>query len=57
MGIDKELLAIMVCPKCKGKIYVSGSEEGLVCDACRLLYPIVDDIPVMLVEEARNLSS
>ncbi len=57
MGLDKELLAIMVCPKCKGKICVSGGGEGLVCDACRLLYPIVDDIPVMLVEEAKALGS
>lgn len=55
MGLAKELLAIMVCPKCKGKIYVSDGEAGLVCDACRLLYPIVDDIPVMLVEEAKTL--
>lgn len=55
MSIDKELLDIMVCPQCKGKIRLC--DEGLVCDQCRLLYPIVDDIPVMLIEEARKLPS
>jgi len=52
MGIDKELLEILACPKCKGDIVVHGKEDGLVCKGCKLLYPIRDDIPVMLIDEA-----
>jgi uncharacterized protein YbaR (Trm112 family) len=52
MPIDKELLAILACPQCKGKIYLSETGEGIICDQCRLLYPINDGIPVMLIEEA-----
>ncbi len=55
MPIDKELLDILACPKCKGKIYLSETGEGIICDQCRLLYPISDDIPVMLIDEAREL--
>ncbi|MCX5830879.1 MAG: Trm112 family protein [Deltaproteobacteria bacterium] len=55
MPIDKELLAILACPRCKGKIYISETGDGIICDHCRLLYPISDDIPVMLIEEARRL--
>lgn len=57
MGIDKDLLAIMVCPKCHGEIHLSDGENGIVCDQCRLLYPIVDTIPVMLIEEAKKLDA
>lgn len=52
MTINKELLDILCCPKCKGDIRLNKSEDGLICDACKLLYPIKDDIPVMLIEEA-----
>lgn len=55
MPIDKELLDIMACPKCKGKIYLNEKREGIVCDQCRLLYPTSDDIPVMMIEEAIEL--
>ncbi|HLA27494.1 MAG TPA: Trm112 family protein [Syntrophales bacterium] len=55
MAIDKELLDILACPKCKGRIYLSETGEGIICDQCRLLYPISDDIPVMLIEEAKKL--
>ncbi|MEE9280846.1 MAG: Trm112 family protein [Myxococcota bacterium] len=55
--IDPELLAILVCPKCKGELDVvrapDGVEQALDCPACELSYPIEDGIPVMLVEEAR----
>jgi uncharacterized protein YbaR (Trm112 family) len=50
--IDKELLEILACPKCKGDIVVAQEEDGLICKSCRLVYPIRDDIPVMLIDEA-----
>jgi uncharacterized protein YbaR (Trm112 family) len=55
MGISKELLEILACPKCKGEIHLNASDDGLICDRCKLLYEIRDDIPIMLIEEARPL--
>jgi uncharacterized protein len=55
MPIDKELLAILACPKCKGDIRLAKDGNGLVCEACRLLYEIRDNIPVMLIDEAVRL--
>ncbi len=55
MAIDKELLDILACPRCKGKIRLDEKKDGLVCERCRLVYPIKDDIPVMLAEEALPL--
>jgi hypothetical protein len=55
MAISKELLDILVCPKCKGDIRLTEQQDGLVCGACRLFYPIQDDIPIMLIEEAKPL--
>jgi len=52
MAISDELLAILCCPKCKGDIKLNTTQDGLICNACRLLYPIRDDIPIMLIEEA-----
>jgi uncharacterized protein YbaR (Trm112 family) len=57
MAIDRELLEILCCPKCKGEIYLTEKEDGLVCKNCKLLYPIRDDIPVMLIDEAVPISS
>jgi uncharacterized protein len=56
MPIDKELLAILACPKCKGDIKLTDKGDGLVCQACKLMYPIKDDIPVMLIDEAVKLT-
>lgn len=56
MVISKELLDILACPQCKGDIYLNETQDGLICDRCRLLYEIKDDIPIMLVEEAKKLS-
>ncbi len=53
MGISKELLDILACPKCKGDIRLTDEGSGLVCDSCRLLYEIRDDIPIMLIDEAK----
>ena len=52
MAINPELLEILACPKCKGEVKLNSQGDGLVCSACRLLYPIKDDIPVMLIDEA-----
>lgn len=52
MPISQELLDILACPKCKGDIRLNKGGDGLICDACRLMYPIKDDIPVMLIDEA-----
>ena len=52
MAISKELLDILACPKCKGDIFLTGEGDGLICKSCRLMYPIKDDIPVMLIDEA-----
>jgi uncharacterized protein YbaR (Trm112 family) len=56
MALSKELLEILACPKCKGDIRLNDREDGLVCDHCKLLYEIRDDIPIMLIEEAKPLS-
>jgi len=55
MAVSQELLDILVCPKCKGKIYLNETKDGLICDACQLIYEIRDDIPVMLIDEAKPI--
>ncbi|MGA1794353.1 MAG: Trm112 family protein [bacterium] len=55
MSIDQKLLEILACPKCKGDLVLTKEEDGLVCNACKLLYPIKDDIPIMLIDEAVKL--
>ena len=55
MAISQELLDILACPKCKGDIHLNDRQDGLICDKCRLVYEIKDDIPIMLIDEARPL--
>jgi uncharacterized protein len=55
MPINKELLEILACPKCKGDLKLTEKEDGLICEQCKLLYEIKDDIPIMLIEEAKPL--
>jgi len=55
MTITKELLDILACPKCKGEVYLNETEDGLICDNCKLMYEIKDGIPVMLIDEAKKL--
>jgi uncharacterized protein len=55
MPISKELLEILACPKCKGDIRLNEAGDGLICDKCRLIYEIKDDIPIMLIDEAKPL--
>lgn len=52
MNLDPELLAIIVCPECRSDLTEQGEE--LVCSGCGLAYPVRDDIPVLLVDEARR---
>jgi uncharacterized protein YbaR (Trm112 family) len=56
MAVSQELLEILVCPKCKGEIYLTDTKDGLVCDACKLEYEIRDDIPIMLIDEAKPIT-
>lgn len=55
MAISKELLEILACPKCKGDVTLDESGNGLICNNCKLLYHIKDDIPVMLINEAEKI--
>ena len=55
MAISQDLLDILVCPQCKGDLRLTEEQDGLICEACRLMYPIREDIPVMLIDEAEPL--
>lgn len=55
--MDPKLLEILVCPVCKGRLELRRQEGELVCRPCRLAYPVKDGIPVMLADEARELSA
>lgn len=54
--LDPQLLEILVCPRCKGELRYEQEPHSLVCEACRLRYPVQDDIPVLLVDEADPLA-
>ena len=56
MSLSPQLLRILVCPKCKGELEYRESESVLICRACSLSYPVRDDIPVLLVDEAQLVS-
>lgn len=55
--MDNALLEILACPACKGSLHYDKSRQELICRGCRLAYPVRDDIPVMLTEEARELAA
>lgn len=55
--MDKKLLDILVCPICKGPLVYQKANKELICKPDRLAYPIRDDIPVMLEDEARPLAA
>lgn len=57
MALDPLLLEILACPKCKGELEYREADAQLVCHACKLVYRIEDEIPVMLIEEATPLES
>jgi uncharacterized protein YbaR (Trm112 family) len=53
MAISKDLLEILVCPLCKAPVELLPDQSGLKCVQCKRVYPVRDDIPVMLIEEAK----
>jgi len=55
MAVSKDLLDILACPQCKGDNRLNEKQDGLICDTCKLLYHIKDDIPIMLIDEATKL--
>jgi len=57
MALDARLKEILVCPKCKGDLVFHEEKGEIHCLACRLVFAIEDDIPVMLIEEAKPLSA
>jgi uncharacterized protein YbaR (Trm112 family) len=54
MTLSPNLLAILACPACKGTLQYEPERPALVCNQCRLRYPVRDDIPIMLVDEAER---
>lgn len=52
--LDKKILDFIVCPQCKGDLKLDG--EFLICQKCQLKYPIKDDIPILLIEEAEKIN-
>ena len=52
MALKQELLDILACPKCKGALALKPASDGLACPACKLVYPIKDEIPIMLIDQA-----
>jgi len=53
MAISEQLLEILVCPACRAKVELEPDGSGLKCPECKRIYPIRDDIPVMLIDKAR----
>jgi uncharacterized protein len=57
MSFDKELAALLACPKCRGRVELKADESGFVCAPCRLVYVVEDGIPNFLIDEAKPLES
>jgi uncharacterized protein YbaR (Trm112 family) len=55
VSLSQRLLALLVCPKCKGELEYRETQSALVCTACALRYAVRDDIPIMLIDEATPL--
>ncbi len=54
--IDEKLLEIIACPKCKSDLKYDEKKNILICEKCKVYYEIIDDIPVLIIEEARPLN-
>lgn len=57
MNLSPQLLEIIACPKCKGPLSLTVERDALHCQPCRLSYPVRDEIPVLLIDEATSLST
>jgi uncharacterized protein YbaR (Trm112 family) len=57
MALAKELKEVLACPKCKGELEFREDESRILCHTCKLEYRIEDDIPVMLIDEAKPLQA
>jgi uncharacterized protein YbaR (Trm112 family) len=55
MALSKKFVAILACPQCKGDIELLPDGSGLICRPCLLKYPIREEIPIMLIEEAEKI--
>ena len=53
INVVKELLDALICPRCRGSVELSEKEDGIVCKKCKLVYPVTEDIPVMLIDLAK----
>jgi hypothetical protein len=53
--VDPKLLEILVCPRCRGPLRHTDLPPALVCDECKMRYPIRDDIPILLIDEAETI--
>ncbi|HJU28693.1 MAG TPA: Trm112 family protein [Candidatus Binataceae bacterium] len=56
MALSQDLLDILACPKCKGDLRLTEKADGLICQTCKLRYPIKDNIPIMLIDEAESIN-
>jgi uncharacterized protein YbaR (Trm112 family) len=56
MSIAPELKEILACPRCKGELVFHDAENEIVCPVCKLVFRVEDDIPVMLIDEAKPLA-
>ncbi len=52
--VEKDLLEILACPKCKGDLKYDEKQDKLICEHCRLIFRVEDDIPIMLIDEAET---
>lgn len=57
MNLTPQLLDIIACPKCKGPLLLTAARDALLCRHCALSYPVRDEIPVLLIDEATPLAS
>lgn len=57
MSLDPQILEIIACPKCKGSLELKPDNSALLCHACRLAYPVVDDIPNLITDDAKAIES
>ena len=57
MALSADLLEILICPACRAKVELNADSTGLKCVGCRRVYPVRDDIPIMLIDEAEKPAS